>query len=158
MMMDASLWQFAVQAWRRPGVERACLALQDDFSVPVASVLLAGWLGAAGYPADPALARTTQAIITDWETTRLAPLRGLRRQASAHAPWRDWARLLREAELEGERLLYEALDAHVRQCPKACERQTLAPWFLLMVPSSAGCEGMTAWLDMLHSALTADQR
>jgi len=149
-----AFWQFAVQAWRQPGVERACLALQDSFSVPVTAVLLGGWLGRAGYPADEALARQAMALVEEWEAQRLAPLRALRRQVAARAEWREWKRLLQDAELEGERLLLETLEQLVGQHPRAAQPTiTLHAWWLLLVPQGASCEGITALLQQLGELL-----
>lgn len=143
-------WQFAVQAWRQPGVERACLVLQDSFSVPVTAVLLGGWLGRAGYPADEALARQALALIDEWEAQRLAPLRALRRHVAAQPAWREWKRLLQDAELEGERLLLETLEQLVSQHPREMQAgSSLHAWWLLLVPQGASCEGITAELETL---------
>lgn len=152
-----AFWQFAVQAWRQPGVELACLALQDSFSVPVTAVLLGGWLGRSGYPADEALARQAIALVEEWETQRLAPLRALRRQVAAQPAWREWKRLLQDAELEGERLLLEALEQLVGQHPRAAQpTTTLYAWWILLVPQSASCEGITGLLEQLGELLAPD--
>ena len=155
--VSVPFWQFAVQAWRQPGVERACLTLQDNFSVPVTAVLLGGWLGRAGYPADEAMARQALAIIDEWEAQRLAPLRALRRQVAAQPAWREWKRLLQDAELEGERLLLETLEQLVNQHPREAQAaSTLHPWWLLLVPQGASCEGITAELETLGALLVPD--
>lgn len=155
--VSVPFWQFAVQAWRQPGVERACLVLQDSFSVPVTAVLLGGWLGRAGYPADEALARQALALIDEWEAQRLAPLRALRRQVATQPAWREWKRLLQDAELEGERLLLEILEQLVNQHPREAQAaSTLHAWWLLLVPQGASCEGITAELETLGALLVPD--
>lgn len=155
--VSVPFWQFAVQAWRQPGVERACLTLQDNFSVPVTAVLLGGWLGRAGYPADEALARQALALVDEWEAQRLGPLRAVRRQVAGQPAWREWKRLLQEAELEGERLLLETIEQLVGQYPReALAASTLHAWWLLLVPQGASCEGIAAELETLGTLLAPD--
>ena len=149
---DSGLWRYALRAWRRPGIERACLALQDDFSVPVASLLFAGWASWRGYAPDAQLARLAMTQIEEWERLRLAPLRTVRRQASRMPAWSEWKRLLQDAELEGERLLLGTLEQLLAEAPRpGGEASALSTWLLLMVPQSAGCEGIGAALQVLEA-------
>lgn len=154
---ERRLWQFAVQAWRAAGVERTCLALQDRFSIPAASLLLASWLGNARYPPDAALARQARALVEEWEAQRLSGLRGLRREAAKRPEWAEWKRLLQDAELEGERLVFTELDVLVDAHPRALEASpTVRAWLLLMVPDSASCEEIGRLIEELVEALPKD--
>lgn len=45
---EPTLWRFALGLWRDKNVERVCLRLQDDYGVPVATLLVALWLASGG--------------------------------------------------------------------------------------------------------------
>lgn len=44
------LWAFSLELYSRPGVARACLALQDRFDADVNLLLVGFWRAARGYP------------------------------------------------------------------------------------------------------------
>ncbi|WP_284733726.1 TIGR02444 family protein, partial [Pseudomonas aeruginosa] len=45
--MTGNVWKFAVDVYARPGVETACLALQEQ-GADVCLLLVAAWLGRRG--------------------------------------------------------------------------------------------------------------
>ncbi|WP_104203182.1 TIGR02444 family protein [Billgrantia saliphila] len=103
------LWDFALSFYARPGVEAACLLLQDEAGVDVCELLWHCWLHRHGLrlvEAPPELA-----AIRRWQEEVTVPLRGLRRRLKAEA--------IRSAGV-----------AHVReqlkQAELAAERETLA--------------------------------
>ena len=146
----ARLWRYALAAWRTPGVEACALKLQDNFALPVALLLVGGWLGSRGYPPQPALAQQLAQVAGDWETQRLGPLRALRRHAGQRGQWAEWKRLLQDAELEAERLLLEEMEALVQAMPQAlAEDATLHAWLLLLVPDIASCQEQDALVQTL---------
>ena len=152
----AQLWRYALAAWRTPGVEAGALKLQDNFAVPVALLLTAGWLGSRGYPPHPALAQQLGNVARDWEAQRLAPLRAVRRQAGQRGQWAEWKRLLQDAELEAERLLLAELEALVQAAPQALAGDvTLPAWLLLLVPDIASCQEQDALVQSLYPLLLA---
>lgn len=106
-----SIWEWALQAYARPGAPAQCLRLQDDFGQNTSLLLWAVWAEAR----DPALiARAAQAARA-WDAAALLPLRQVRRALKpALPPVDDAAReALREdvkaAELRAERVLLETL-------------------------------------------------
>jgi uncharacterized protein (TIGR02444 family) len=107
------LWDWAVAAYARPGVEPACLTLQDDHGQNVSFLLWAAWARTA----DPARLAQAADIARRWEVLTLGPIRLVRRALKLGFPGvPDLAReALREdvkaAELRAERVLLEALEA-----------------------------------------------
>ena len=109
-----SLWDFALSLYARPGVEAACLTLQDDHAQCVPLLLWRLW--ALDRPVDAATLGSAVALARDWDERVVTPLRTIRRGLAAPAPpIADAARLsLREAvkasELAAERVLLESLE------------------------------------------------
>ena len=154
-LMD-DLWRYALTAWRKPGVESASLCLQDDFSAPVSLLLLAGWLGQTRYPPRPALAVSLSDYARQWEKQKVMPLRAIRR-AAQRPEWSEWKRLLRDAELEAERLVFAELEQMVLAQPCAAEGDdTTRAWLLLLLPDSATCQEQAQHLEVFLAALNAD--
>lgn len=106
-----SIWSWTLEAYARPDVPDACLALQDAHGQNTPFLLWAIW--AEGPPAE-VLAKG-EALAKAWEAEVLSPIRTVRRRLKADfAPVDAGARLaLREdikaAELHAERLLMETL-------------------------------------------------
>jgi uncharacterized protein (TIGR02444 family) len=105
------IWEWALQAYARPGAPEACLRLQDEFGQNTPLLLWAVW----GEVKDPALLARGAETARAWEQLALVPLRAVRRALkSACPPFDDVAReALREdvkaAELRAERVLLETL-------------------------------------------------
>ncbi len=72
-------WDFALAVYRRQGVEKACLALQERHGVDVNVVLFCCWLGESGRGALSAgeMARTLTAV-TEWHDAVVGGLRAVR--------------------------------------------------------------------------------
>jgi len=110
-------WDFALAAWRRPGVETLCLELQSAHGQSPPLLLWRLWLAAEGRALPPDGLSAAMALARLWQDRALDPLRTARRGLKAPAEGiSDGARLaLRQrvmaAELEAERLLLEALEA-----------------------------------------------
>lgn len=153
-MTEPSLWQYALAVWKRPGVERAALLLQDQHGIPVCLLLAALWLAGRGVAPDAVLAKTLRDTADEWERERIAPLRQLRRLAGTRPDWADWKRALQEAELEAERLLVCALEGQVAARPLPRQDAPLAAhgWLLLVVPEMAACENLTRATEALLAA------
>ena len=105
------LWPWAVDAYGRPEVASAALALQDDHGQCVPLLLWAAW----ARPVDSDLIGRAVSLARTWEAAAILPLRTARRGLKAALPGGDDA--AREAlrarvkaeELEAERLLLSAL-------------------------------------------------
>lgn len=108
------LWDWALEAYQRPGVAEACLSLQDEHGLSVAYLLWAAWAGEQGDEEAGACAAAA-AIALAWEEAALRPLRAARRGLKRDLPGvAAAARLalrarLQEQELAAERLLLAAL-------------------------------------------------
>ncbi|ATJ81099.1 TIGR02444 family protein [Halomonas beimenensis] len=96
------LWDFALALYARPGVEAACLHLQDDAGLEVIELLWRCWLFRHGLAAGP-----LPEEVRRWQAEVTAPLRRLRRDLKAEAVERASVAALRErikaAELAAER-------------------------------------------------------
>lgn len=92
-------WKFSLDFYARPGVEAACLALQDQHGRDVNIMLYLCWLGltARGRIDGAGLARAEEAM-APWRRTAIEPLRKARRD-------------LDPAERDGVAALYEAAKA-----------------------------------------------
>lgn len=108
-----AIWDWALQAYARPGAPEQCLRLQDAFGQNTAYLLWAVWAEVK----DPALLARAAEAAKRWERTALVPLREVRRALKpACPPVEDAAReALREdvkaTELRAERVLLETLAA-----------------------------------------------
>jgi uncharacterized protein (TIGR02444 family) len=72
-----SLWEFALATYGCPGVDGACLALQDEFGLDVNVILLCLWLGRDGHDIAPVLDRILE-VSDEWQAA-IVPLRTGRR-------------------------------------------------------------------------------
>lgn len=144
---EPTLWRFALGLWRDKNVERVCLRLQDDYGVPVATLLVALWLARGGRRPDAALGRRLSGHAERFEQRYLRPLRAVRRRAAEDGA-AELKRQIQEAELEGERLLLEQLAGLARTQPGE-GTETALGWLLLVVPEVAQCEGLQALLEEL---------
>lgn len=108
-----SLWDWAGAAYGRPGVAEACLELQDAHGQNVSLLLWAAWARAG----DAALVTLAARTAREWDRIALTSLRRARRALKAPAPpVPDAAReglreMVEAAELQGERVLLETLEA-----------------------------------------------
>jgi uncharacterized protein (TIGR02444 family) len=115
-----SAWAFAVAAWGQPGVEAICLELQDVHGQLPALLLWRLWTLEANRPVDPESLAAAIRAARDWEAAVLRPLRRIRRRLASGAPiarrhigdqaWETVRRRVRDAELEAEHALFDALE------------------------------------------------
>jgi uncharacterized protein (TIGR02444 family) len=107
-----AIWEWALEAYSRPGVPQACLVLQDAHGQNTSLLLWAVYAEVK----DPDLLARAAAFTRSWDRTTLVPLRDVRRALKTPLPPApDRAReALREEvkalELAAERLLLETLD------------------------------------------------
>lgn len=108
-----SLWDWTLEAYARPGVPEACLALQDDHDLNTSFLLWAVWAEGA----DAAVLAQAANAGKVWDSRVLKPVREVRRTLkSAFPAVDDGAREgLREdvksVELRAERVLMETFEA-----------------------------------------------
>ncbi|MGQ7960445.1 TIGR02444 family protein [Pseudomonas sp. SP16.1] len=114
------LWNFAVRLYARPGVEAACLSLQDAGG-DVCLLLAGAWLQRRGVPCREPYIGALLALAEPWQREIVAPLRQLRRDwRSAAAADGELATLregIRKLELEAERLLLQRIETLTADWP-----------------------------------------
>ena len=122
--MPSDLWDFAQRLYGRPGVERACLQLQEA-GADVCLLLCGAWLQQRGVACTPARQAHLQAIAQPWQTEVISPLRQLRQNwrtaAQQQAPLAALRERLKGLELEAEQQLLLALQACAHDWVRANE-------------------------------------
>lgn len=82
-------WRFSLRSYRRPGVQEACLALQERCGADVNLLLFCAWAGRDGRALDEDSLRQTVGRVGHWQSEVIAPLRlarrGLKRQIADSA-------------------------------------------------------------------------
>ncbi|HEX7885053.1 MAG TPA: TIGR02444 family protein [Phenylobacterium sp.] len=107
-----TIWQWALEAYARPGVPEACLRLQDDYGQNTCLLLWAVYAEAK----DADLLERAAATARAWDGAAVLPLRQVRRVMKAPLqPIDDAARMALRAQVKAveqaaERLLLETLD------------------------------------------------
>ncbi|MBA1252203.1 TIGR02444 family protein [Pseudomonas lactis] len=118
--MCADLWSFALSTYARPGVEAACLRLQEQ-GADVCLLLCGAWLEWRGVAYKPERVQALQQIAQPWRVQVVEPLRQMRGQWRALAQQDAQLALLREQvktlELEAERTLLARLEALAQAWP-----------------------------------------
>ena len=140
--MIGSLWDFSLETYRRPGVQDACLRLQDGIGADVNLLLYCCWRGAMEKGEMASLA----ADLATWQTHVVGGLRAVRRimkpMVKGLADQSEDAATLRKkvagVELEAEKLQQNMM-MHF-----AAGRETTAP------PSpGAAARNLAQYLDLL---------
>lgn len=119
--MSEDVWSYALKLYASPGVESACLALQDA-GADVCLLLAAAWLGGRGVRFHNERLGDLSNAAAPWQRTVIAPLRTLRQQ------WRERAQLdpelhalrerLKQLELSAERILLDRLGSIAQSWPE----------------------------------------
>ncbi|GGC92058.1 TIGR02444 family protein [Vreelandella lutescens] len=106
-LQQRPLWDFALALYAKPGVEQACLTLQDEAGIDVCELLFHCWLYEHGLAADPGSLKAIQEERYRWQQQVTATLRELRRTLKPQAAHNDDIKALRatlqKAELQAER-------------------------------------------------------
>lgn len=118
--MPSDLWNYALQLYARPGVEQACLQLQDD-SADVCLLLCACWLQHHEQRYSAARCAQLQRLAEPWQQQVITPFRRLRQnwpadtqQQPERAAWREQ---LKDLEQQGEQQLLLQLQACILAWP-----------------------------------------
>jgi uncharacterized protein (TIGR02444 family) len=112
-----SLWDWALEAYARPGVQEVCVRLQDSHGQCVPYLLWAAWAAADGQVLSAATLSRGAALARAWEAEAIGPLRQIRRRlktprAGVAESAREAVRAqVKAAELAAERALMDALEA-----------------------------------------------
>ncbi|QRY80823.1 TIGR02444 family protein [Pseudomonas sp. PDNC002] len=128
--MSDDVWSYALELYARPGVEAACLSLQEG-GADVCLLLAAAWLGSAGTAFSEPRMNALENVARDWHKDVVVPLRSLR------VSWRDAAgrdvdlaalrERLKRLELEAEQVLLERLQKAASDWPRG-EAEDLVRW------------------------------
>ena len=153
--MQTDLWNYCLNLYARPGVEQACLHLQDQ-GLDVCLLLCAAWLEEQGVACDEARLGQLNACAGPWQQEVVQPLRQLRTHWRAAAGHDDELAALRvqvkALELEAERTLLRRLES-VTQGWSQTQSQGACDWLQRMA-SDAGHPDC----DALHTLRVAISR
>lgn len=128
--MSDDVWSYALKLYARPGVEAACLTLQEA-GADVCLLLASAWLGSAGVAFSLPRVRVLESTAREWREEVVGPLRSLRQR------WRESAKQdielaslrerIKQLELEAEKVLLERLEAVAKDWPRG-EAEDLVRW------------------------------
>lgn len=168
-LQQAPLWDFALALYAQPGVEAACLRLQEEAGLDVCEVLFHCWLYSYGLVAKPAAVADQREERRLWQRHVTEVLRGLRRDLKASAAESESVTALREtikqAELMAERENLQRWQAWAwasssdEQCVVNIVEKSLdaANWLLNQLLSGqsgyqakGGIKEQNEWLDSLQ--------
>ena len=135
--MSDDFWSFSIAVYRKPGVEPALLALQDDFGFDVNLLLFCVYCAKAGHGRLSQQTQQAMAEIADvWGGQIVAPLRAVRR-------------VLKTPVAGASGALREPLRGEVKRIELAAERamqQLLAG--LVAGPALRPAEALDAWSNL----------
>jgi uncharacterized protein (TIGR02444 family) len=135
--MSTDLWQYAQAIYKQPGVEAACLRLQDQ-GADVCLLLCACWLQQRQVVIQPQHLIELKQLAGAWQTRVVQPLRSLRQQWRGESQLDSALRGLREQlktlELQAERELLQRLEHQSRDWPGG---SGAANWLDALAPMQA---------------------
>lgn len=136
-----------MRLYAQPGVEAACLALQDEADADVSLVLFALWLGRTGRVVAPQALERARAVAEAWQRQVTGPVRRARRALKEGSgelgpelapPLAAARQRLLAVELDLERALLTALERLAAPCAAGSADPGIAAEALrLMVPLPA---------------------
>jgi uncharacterized protein (TIGR02444 family) len=115
-MSESALWRFALAFYRRPGVDDACLQLQDETGADVNVLLYLLFLAAQGRGVRAEDVSRIVEHVAVWRDAVVVPLRELRRKlnqplgAFTVAVTAEFRNEVKRTELAAERIQLEALE------------------------------------------------
>ncbi len=128
--MSDDVWSYALKLYALPGVEAACLALQEE-GADVCLMLASVWLGNAGVTFSPSRMSALENPAREWREEVIVPLRSLRqhwresaKQDAELAPLRE---RIKQLELEAEKVLLGRLEAVAQDWPRG-DAEDLTRW------------------------------
>ncbi|WP_207885771.1 TIGR02444 family protein [Pseudomonas sp. 30_B] len=128
--MSDDVWSYALQLYARPGVEAACLSLQEG-GADVCLLLASTWLGSTGVAFSPARISALESAARNWRDQVIVPLRSLRQQwreaAQQDAALAGLRERLKQLELDAEKVLLERLESVAKDWPRG-EAEDLSRW------------------------------
>lgn len=146
-------WRYSLRVYRLPGIEAACLALQDEAGTDTNLLLWCCWQASLGRALAKRDLRRAMAATARWQAEVILPLRRARRSLKARPQGlpEGWADGLRKriaaAELEMEYAEQRALYELAQGLPAAARK---------MAQKDAAQAGVARYLDLLGAVVTAD--
>lgn len=114
-----NLWQFCLSFYQRPGVQDACLALQDEAGADVPLILALLWYEARGGQASWAEMKPLLQETRNWQQAEVLPLRNQRRSTLATVGRGQAYETAKAAELAAEKkqlaMIEAVLDEHIAE-------------------------------------------
>lgn len=119
-------WDFSVRQYAKPGVEQACLALQNKFDLDVNNVLFCLWHGQLHGVFSQSTVLQMVEFSNEWRTNIVSPLRSTRnwmkgRNSMIDATEDSFENLrnsIKKLELKAERLQQDQLQSLVSGVPE----------------------------------------
>ncbi|MDH1009122.1 TIGR02444 family protein [Pseudomonas nicosulfuronedens] len=137
--MSDDVWSYALKLYARPGVEPACLALQEG-GADICLLLAAAWLGSTGVAFAASRMSELESTARGWREEVVVPLRSLRQRwresAKQDAELASLRERIKQLELEAEKVLLGRLETVAKDWPRG-EAKDLARW-LEAVSAEAG--------------------
>ncbi|MDE3739224.1 TIGR02444 family protein [Pseudomonas resinovorans] len=153
--MTSDLWTFALRLYTEPGVERACLRLQEA-GADVCLLLTACWLGRRGATFDASRLDALNKVCEPWQEQVVKPLRELRQNWRTQAQDDQALAGLREQikalEMDAERKLLARLEGATDGWAEGGLEQ-VQPWLMGICPGLEGADRDA--LDLLRVAALA---
>jgi uncharacterized protein (TIGR02444 family) len=112
-------WTFSLALYRQPGIDRACLALQDEHNLDVNLLLYACFAASRGEVLEDHAVAGLDAAVSAWREAVLRPLRDLRRLAGDQFGEQGVRQSLLEAELAAERAQQDRIWAALSPAQRA---------------------------------------
>jgi uncharacterized protein (TIGR02444 family) len=126
------LWNFALELYARPGVEQACLDLQDAGN-DICLLLTGAWLQQRGVRCVDERMRALTEVAGPWQREVVSPLRQTRRHwrtaAGQDAELAALREQIKKLELQAERVLLERLQALAANWP---DEEAQSDWLLAL--------------------------
>lgn len=114
------LWNFALELYARPGVEQACLELQDAGG-DVCLLLTGAWLQRRGVRCEEQRLDALRDLAGPWQHEVVIPLRQMRQRwrvgAQQDADWAALREQVKKLELQAERVLLDRMQALTERWP-----------------------------------------
>ena len=102
-------WNFSLALYALDGVAPACLELQETAGVDVNLLLFCSWRAWQGIALEPEDLQAVDAAVSAWREDVVQPIRVLRQQLRAYPGVEASRSLIKQAELEAERVQQQCM-------------------------------------------------
>jgi uncharacterized protein (TIGR02444 family) len=103
------LWDFSLALYALDGVAPACLELQETLGIDVNLLLFCSWRAWLGIALEPADIQAVDAGVAAWREDVVHPIRALRQRLKDYPGVESSRLLIKQAELEAERVQQRCL-------------------------------------------------